>query len=174
MYQECCENKISILKIKKQRLYEFGNQKSEDFHLTECEAVIREFVLIQLVLKWTSCIRTNETLFKQKSLFICWHTSPTLFKYLHQNQTSACGIVHKNERGLLTFNSKLQRNESESFHFFESKHFSITYLHWNSKKVYMLSITHSEAYINLKKINYRTDEHICKPLCTVNYRNKSR
>ncbi|XP_068985425.1 piggyBac transposable element-derived protein 4-like isoform X2 [Bombus flavifrons] len=108
----------------------------------------------------------NSYLGKGHTLFVDnWYTSPTLFSYLHDNKTNACGTVKPRRREMPVMKEKLNKGEI----CFRSSS-NMLALKWQDKReVYMLSTSHSADYINTKKINYQTGEIIQKPSCIVDY-----
>lgn len=103
---------------------------------------------------------------KGHTLFVDnFYTSPTLFSYLYNNKTNACGTVKPQRRDMPIMKEKLQSGEM----CFRSTS-NMLALKWKDKRdVYMLSTCHSADYVATKEVNYRTGEIIQKPSCIVDY-----
>ena len=103
---------------------------------------------------------------KGHTLFVDnWYTSPTLFSYLYNNKTNACGTVKPRRRNMPIMKEKLKNGEM----CFRSSSNMIAVKWEDKREVYMLSTCHSVDYINTKKVNYQTREIIQKPSCIVDY-----
>jgi hypothetical protein len=94
-----------------------------------------------------------------------WYSSPTLFKYLYDHRTNACGTVRRNRIGMPKFVKKLKRGETEAFHTDE-----MMALAWKDKKdVTMLTTVHKNVFKPTGKVNYVTKIPISKPESIVDY-----
>lgn len=94
-----------------------------------------------------------------------WYSSPTLFKYLYDHRTNACGTVRRNRIGMPKFTKKLKKGETDTFHTDE-----IMALAWKDKKdVTMLSTIHNNTFKPTGKVDYKTKIPISKPECIVDY-----
>lgn len=103
---------------------------------------------------------------KGHTLFVDnWYTSPTLFSYLYNNKTNACGTVKPRRKDMPVMSEKLESGELS----FRSSS-NMLAVKWKDKRdVYVLSTCHSADYVTTKKINYRTGERVQKPSCIVDY-----
>lgn len=95
-----------------------------------------------------------------------WYTSPHLYNLLHEKEkTNAFGTVRQNRKDMPKMEEKLKGGECVS----RSTH-NLLALKWRDKKdVWMLSTSHSDDFVETKKINYQTGEPKRKPKCVADY-----
>lgn len=94
-----------------------------------------------------------------------WYTSPTLFSYLYDRETNACGTVRINRKGMPALSKKLKKGEIE----FMSTD-KLLALKWQDKReVRMLSTLHTSEIVATDKIDRSTNEAKRKPACIVSY-----
>ncbi|EFN82711.1 PiggyBac transposable element-derived protein 4, partial [Harpegnathos saltator] len=93
-------------------------------------------------------------------------TSPHLYNLLHEKEkTNAFGTVRKNRKDMPKMEEKLKGGECTN----RSTH-NLLALKWRDKKdVWMLSTSHSDDFVETKKINYQTGEPKRKPKCVADY-----
>ena len=105
---------------------------------------------------------------KGHSLFVDnYYSSPTLFEYLHQYKTGACGTVRKDRAGLPAFEEKQKPGEQVFYHTD-----NLLALQWiDKRKVTMLSTLHEPIMVPTKKVHFVTKEQKMKLLCVKEYSN---
>nr|XP_053613419.1 piggyBac transposable element-derived protein 4-like [Plodia interpunctella] len=93
-----------------------------------------------------------------------WYSSPSLFKYLKNKKTYACGTAKVSRRGMPKF-KKIKKGEVDS-------HYcgSLMALKWKDKKdVIMLSTVHDSKLVPSEKIDRVTRLPKMKPECVIDY-----
>lgn len=94
-----------------------------------------------------------------------WYTSPDLLKFLHDNQTNACGTVKSNRVGMPKYTQQLKAGDTEI-----QNDGTMVALRWQDKReVRMLTTEHKIEMVRTGKINFQTKEHIMKPNCINDY-----
>ncbi|UYV64107.1 hypothetical protein LAZ67_2006590 [Cordylochernes scorpioides] len=97
-----------------------------------------------------------------------WYSSPTLFNFLHQRQTNACGTVRKNRKEMPRFGKKLKIGETEAKH--TQNLLALKYK--DKREVFMLSTMHKNEFANTNKRDKVTNLPIQKPSAVIDYNQK--
>lgn len=94
-----------------------------------------------------------------------WYSSPTLFNFLLDHQTGACGTVRPNRRGMPTFRSRMSRGEVEF-----RQNGDMLAVKWHDKRdVHVLSTVHTSTMSETGKVDHVTGELRRKPDCVLEY-----
>lgn len=94
-----------------------------------------------------------------------WYSSPTLFEFLINNQTGACGTVRENRKGMPKFPNKMKTGECSVFHTE-----NIVAEKWQDKRsVCMLNTVYSHDFIETGKTDRTWGQIIKKPRSIIHY-----
>lgn len=97
-----------------------------------------------------------------------WYSSPTLFQYLFEESTGACGTVKPNRKGMPEFVQKLDKGECET-----ASTENMIAMKWVDKRpVHMLSTTCTAHMTGTGKIDRNTNTEMLKPDCVIKYNDK--
>ncbi|XP_050509345.1 piggyBac transposable element-derived protein 4-like [Diabrotica virgifera virgifera] len=94
-----------------------------------------------------------------------WYTSPSLFVWLYNRATNACGTVRKNRKYMPQMAEKLQRGEWS----FRSDDKLLSLKYCDKREVYMLTSLHNNTGMETGKKDRLTGRTIVKPQCIVAY-----
>jgi len=95
-----------------------------------------------------------------------WYSSPTLYEYLLEHKTGACGTVKERRKGMPVFPKKLSKGQFISA---ISENPNIIACKWKDKRdVHMLSIVHTPKMVSINKCD-RSGNKIKKPQCILEY-----
>ncbi|UYV79753.1 hypothetical protein LAZ67_18000564, partial [Cordylochernes scorpioides] len=97
-----------------------------------------------------------------------WYSSPTLFNFLHQRQTNACGTDRKNRKEMPRFGKKLKIGETEAKH--TQNLLALKYK--DKREVFMLSTMHKNEFANTNKRDKVNNLPIQKPSAVIDYNQK--
>ncbi|UYV68811.1 hypothetical protein LAZ67_6000940 [Cordylochernes scorpioides] len=97
-----------------------------------------------------------------------WYSSPTLFNFLHQRQTNACGTVRKKQKRNAKIWKKLKIGETEAKH--TQNLLALKYK--DKREVFMLSTMHKNEFANTNKRDKFTNLPIQKPSAVIDYNQK--
>lgn len=108
-------------------------------------------------------------LYQEHSLYTDnFYTSPSLYLYLFETQTNACGTVRQNRKAMSTLKTKLNKGETS----WKSSE-NLLALKWKDQRdVYMLTSQHEHEIITLPNVDRITKERQRKPLFVVGYNEK--
>ena len=99
-----------------------------------------------------------------------WYTSPTLFHFLHEKKTGACGTVKPNRKFMAKFPSNLQKGDV-----LHKQANNILAVKWTDKRdVHLLTSVHEPKMCRSENIDHSTHTFIHKPEAVIVYNQNMR